>query len=134
MAGPCLPHTRRVRGRLPDVLHSRERPGFLRTGSSQPMTFAAPLWLLGLLPLGGVIVYLLWGRRRQEAVPFLDLWLGPVKGPRPKRRIAAPPLALALAILAMLLAILGAARPALRDPTASAPISIIVDNGVTMSA
>ena len=97
------------------------------------MTFAAPVWLLALVPLAAVVIYLLWGRRRQEAVPFLDLWLGPVKGPRPKRRMAAPPQALALAILAMLLAVLGgAARVA--DGRRRSAVTVIVDRGATMSA
>lgn len=98
------------------------------------MIFASPLWLLALVPIAAVVLYLLWGRRRQEPVPFLDLWLAPVKGPRPKRRFATPPLALALAILAMLLAILGAARPGLWDSNSSAPLTIVVDRGATMSA
>ena len=96
--------------------------------------FAAPLWLLALIPLAAVVLYLLWGRRRQEQVPFLDLWLGPVKGPHPKRRLATPPLGLALAILAMVLAILGSARPGLWRPNSVAPLTIILDRGATMSA
>src|SRR5438874_12512617 len=97
------------------------------------MTFAAPLWLIGLAPLAAVVVYLLWGRRRQEPVPFLDLWLGPVKGPRPRRHLAPPPLALALAILAMLLAVLGAARPALWDPLRGGPVTTVIDWGRTLA-
>src|SRR5687767_12939353 len=97
------------------------------------MIFSAPLWLIALGPLAAVVVYLLWGRRRQEAVPFLDLWVGPVKGPRPKRRFAAPPLALALAILAMLLAAVGAARPAIWDARRGPPLTVIVDRGATMA-
>ena len=98
------------------------------------MTFAASLWLIALAPLAAVVVYLLRGRRRQEPVPFLDLWRGPVEPPRPKRRWVPPPLALLLAILAMLLAVLGAARPALWNPTGAGPVTVIVDRGATMSA
>jgi hypothetical protein len=98
------------------------------------VTFIAPWWLLSLVPVAAVVVYLLWGRRRQEAVPFLDLWLGPVKGPTPKRRFAAPPLALALAILAMVLAVLGAARPAWFGGDRNEPVAVILDRGATMSA
>src|SRR5438552_3591164 len=98
------------------------------------MTFAAPLWLIGLVPLAAVVLYLLWGRRRLEPVPFLDLWLGPVKGPRPRRHAAAPPLALALAILAMLLAVIGAARPAVSHLRGGTPFTTVIDCGVTMAA
>jgi hypothetical protein len=98
------------------------------------MTFASPIWLIGLLPWAAVVVYLLWGRRRQEGVPFLYLWLGPVEGPRPKRRFAAPPLALAFAILSMLLALLGAARPVMYDPLRGNHVTIVIDRGATMSA
>lgn len=98
------------------------------------MTFAAPLWLIALAPLAAVVLYLLWGRRRQEPVPFLDLWRGPVKGPRPKRQLMVPPLALWLAVMGMLLAVLSAAGPAVWNPTGAAPLTIIVDRGATMSA
>ncbi|HZN67413.1 MAG TPA: BatA domain-containing protein, partial [Tepidisphaeraceae bacterium] len=98
------------------------------------MTFLSPLWLIGMFPWAAVTLYLLWGRRRQEGVPFLDLWMGPVKGPRPRRRVATPPLALALAILAMLLAVLGAAGPALTAGRGGFTVTLIVDRGSTMSA
>jgi hypothetical protein len=98
------------------------------------LTFASPLWLVSLVPLAAVVLYLLWGRRPQQPVPFLDLWIGAATGPRPRRRLAAPPLALALAILSVLLAVLGAARPALWDPRAGGPLTIIVDRGATMAA
>ena len=98
------------------------------------MNFASPLWLALLAPLAALVVYLLWGRRPLAPVPFLDLWTGPVKGPRPTRRFAAPPLALALAILSMLLAAFGAARPALWDSRRGPPVTVVVDRGATMSA
>jgi hypothetical protein len=103
-------------------------------GARPAVTFAAPLWLVGLVPLAAVVVYLLWGRRRQEAVPFLDLWLGPVKGPRPRRKFAAPPVVLALAIGAMLLSLLASARPAWRDGGGAGAVTVIIDRGATMSA
>jgi hypothetical protein len=98
------------------------------------MTLAAPLWLVGLVPLAAVVLYLLWGRRRQEAVPFLPLWLGPVQGPQPRRRFAAPPVALALAILAMALAVVGASRPAWQGGGRTDTVRVILDRGATMSA
>ena len=97
------------------------------------MTFTAPLWLIALAPLAVVVAYLLWGRRRQAPVPFLDLWRGPVKAPRPKRRFTPPPVALLLAILSMLLAVLGAARPARWDPGGAQTVTIVVDRGATLS-
>jgi hypothetical protein len=99
------------------------------------MVFGNAFWLVALLPWAGVALYLLWGRRRREDVPFLELWLGPVTGPRPKRRLAPPPLALAAALLAMLLALLAAARPALPSRAGSgAAVMVILDRGATMSA
>jgi hypothetical protein len=98
------------------------------------MTFVTPLWLLGLVPLAAVVVYMLLGRRQQQAVPFLDLWRGPVKGPRPKRQLALPPATVALAILAMLLAVVGAAGPGAWDEGAGAQVTVILDRGATMSA
>jgi hypothetical protein len=76
------------------------------------MTFFAPLWLVGLLPWAVVTVWLLTGRREGTAVPFLNLWRGPEAAlPRTKASMQVPPLAVVCAMLAMLLAILGAARP-----------------------
>jgi len=98
------------------------------------MTFAAPLWLLALVPWAGVALYLLRGRRRSEHVPFLGLWLGPVTGPPARHKAAAPPLAVALALLATVLALLGAAGPVVRDQLHGAPITIVLDRGATMSA
>src|SRR3954447_18648770 len=100
------------------------------------MDFATPAWLLGLLPWGAVALYLLWGRGRAEAVPFLELWRIPVEGKRVRRRVGVPPLALALALLGMLLAVVAAAGPNIRWPggAGGSPIAMIVDRGLGMSA
>src|SRR5687768_11887510 len=99
------------------------------------MTFLSPLWLIGLVPWAAVALYLLWGRRRQQWVPFLEFWIGPVQGPRPKRRLAAPPVSLAAALLAPLLALLAAAGPRIAGAGArGGPVTIIVDAGASMSA
>jgi len=82
-------------------------------------------------------VLLLWGRRKRQPVPFLPLWHGPVLAQSATRAMQPPPLALALAILAMLAAIMAASRPALRlssSVSRSPSITIIVDRGATMSA
>src|SRR5437764_925273 len=100
------------------------------------MDFVTPIWLVGLLPWAAVSLYLLWGRRRAQAVPFLELWRVPVEGKRIRRRVGVPPLALALALLGMLLAVVAAAGPNVRSPgtAAGTPIVVIVDRGLTMSA
>ena len=98
------------------------------------MTWAAPWWLLGLAPWSAVVLYLLWGRRRRADVPFLDLWQVPAEGVRVRRRVSPPPVALALAILAMLLGVLAAARPEVRGPWGGSAVSIVIDRGYTMSA
>ncbi len=99
------------------------------------MTFASPIWLLGLVPWAGIVLWLLWGRRRREDVPFLELWKGPVQSPAPKRALQAPPLWVSAALAAMLLGILGSAHPFLRLGASAGPsISIIVDRGASMSA
>jgi hypothetical protein len=100
------------------------------------MSFLAPLWLIGLLPWGGIVYLLLRRRRRPTGVPFIPLWRGPYHPPKPTRRFARPPFAVTMVMLAMLLALLAAARPAVRDPTGSrsAPIPVVVDRGAGMSA
>ncbi len=98
------------------------------------MIFIAPLWLLGLLPWLAVTVWLLRKRRRPTGVPFIEFWQrGPVTPPKPARNFASPPWPLALAMLAMLLALLAAARPAVRG-RGGRPLTILVDRGATMSA
>src|SRR5688500_655357 len=98
------------------------------------MSFLSPIWLLGLLPWMAVVVWLFRGRRTRVNVPFINLWRGDVTGPRPKRSWEKPPLALAAALLAILLALLAAARPVWQTRTESRTITIIVDRSVTMSA
>jgi hypothetical protein len=99
------------------------------------MTFAAPIWLIGVLPWAAVVAYLVWGRRPRVDVPFLSLW--PARGEgavRVRRRATPPPVALALAILAMLLAVFAAGRPAVHTADAREPLTVIIDRGWGMSA
>ncbi len=98
------------------------------------MTFATPLWLLALLPWSAAVVYLLWGRRRRVDVPFLDLWPARVEGVRVRRRATPPPIALAAAIVATLLAILAAGQPAISSLGKGEPWAVVIDRGWTMSA
>lgn len=98
------------------------------------MLWSSPIWLIGLVPWAAVAVWLLWGRRRRIGVPFLALWQGPVKGPRARRSMQPPPIAVALCLLATLLALLAAARPALSNARLSqVPLTIIIDRGLLMS-
>jgi hypothetical protein len=97
------------------------------------MTFAAPIWLLALVPWAGVVLYLVWGRRPRVDVPFLELWPAHGEGVRVRRRATPPPVALALAILAALLAILAAGRPGVRWSGAGPTVSVVLDRGYTMS-
>lgn len=55
---------------------------------------------------------------------------------KPKRGMHAPPLWLALMLLALLLAVLGASQPVLRfhGERAGEPFTVVVDRGITMSA
>ena len=98
------------------------------------MSFLSPIWLFGLVPWMAVLIWLLRGRRTRVNVPFINLWRGDVTGPRPKRSWEKPPLALAAALIAILLALLAAAKPVWQTRIEDRTISIIVDRGVTMSA
>lgn len=100
------------------------------------MLLSSPIWLIGLAPWTAVVVWMLWGRRRRADVPFVQLWRGPVEGPRPKRRLQVPPLAIALALLAALLAVLGATRPMLRGVRSreGPALTVMLDRGMSMSA
>ncbi|HTW93550.1 MAG TPA: hypothetical protein VMD30_02075 [Tepidisphaeraceae bacterium] len=91
---------------------------------------AAPIWLLLLLPWAALVVYLLMGSRQRVAVPFLPLWRLEKLPPRP-RKFSLPPPAIACALLAILLAILAAARPVIPGYTRWHTV-MIVDRGFTM--
>ncbi|HLZ97955.1 MAG TPA: hypothetical protein VKP66_08375, partial [Steroidobacteraceae bacterium] len=99
------------------------------------MQLLAPLWLIALIPWLGVAVWMLRGARESRRIPFLPLWRGMEVRPRTHRRMRMPPIAIALALLAALLAIVAAARPGF---TASFilqdPVVLIIDRGLTMSA
>ena len=97
------------------------------------MSLLSPIWLLGLIPWAAVTAWLLRGRRQRVDVPFVQLWRGDVRGPRAKRSWERPPVALAAALVAMLLALLAAARPRVRVPGKGPTIAVVVDRGVKMS-
>ncbi len=97
------------------------------------MTFAWPIGLLALVPLAAVVAWMLWGRRRRRVVPFLNLWRGPVQSPPTKRSLILPPMSAILTLLAILLAILGAAGPRFGSAPNPVAITLIVDRGATMS-
>src|SRR4051794_37278934 len=98
------------------------------------MSFAAPLCLLFLIPWLGLLLWLLSGQRHRVNVPFLELWSGPITGPKVKRTIQPPPIALACALVAMLFAIIGAASPLIHSRQSNSSATLIVDRGVMMSA
>src|SRR2546423_1304821 len=99
------------------------------------MVFLSPAWLIGLAPWSALAIWLFRGRRPRVRVPFLNLWRGPIPLEIPKSGWEAPPLWVIATLFAILAAILAAARPLLRiTRTRTAPISIFVDRGITMSA
>jgi len=100
------------------------------------MSFLAPLCLLGLAFWAALTGWLLLGRRPRVGVPFLRLWKGPTPTDRPRRGIRVPPIAILLALLAILLTIFAAARPVVprAEPKNGSPITLIVDRGFSMSA
>lgn len=97
------------------------------------MVVLSPIWLLGLIPLLAMAVWLLLGQRQRVHVPFLPLWRGPVSGPRTRRSLQPPPVAIALAVLSILLAVLAAARVEFGS-AGQANVRVLVDHGMSMSA
>jgi hypothetical protein len=96
------------------------------------MAFYFPWCLIGLAPWAVMALWLLWGRREKIGVPFLPLWSGEQPRPARRRAIRPPPIALAAALLAVLLAILAAARPQIFS-SQSGRVTIVADRGLTMS-
>ena len=97
------------------------------------MFFAAPLWLIGLLPWFAVTVWLFRGRRKSEKVPFLPLWRGPAANQRVRSAFSLPPFAIIAMLLSVLLGLIAAAKPNIHSAQPRA-VSIVVDRGLTMSA
>ena len=97
------------------------------------MVFAAPLWLIGLIPWGMVTVWLLSGRRNSERVPFLPLWQASVVNQKIRSSFHVPPIALIAVLLSVLLALISAAQPAISG-SRHRVVSVVVDRGLTMSA
>jgi hypothetical protein len=100
------------------------------------MIVASPIWLIGLAPWAAAVLYLLWGRRRRQTVPFLPLWRGIESRRIARSLMAPPPLALVLALVALLASIVAAARPMLLKGrgVGDEPVTIVIDRGLTMSA
>ena len=96
------------------------------------MTFVSPLWLLALIPWAGVALWLLTGRNPRVAVPFIELWRDQdTPRRRAEFRFQRPPIALACLLIAMLLALVAAAKPVLMRGVV--PVHVLIDHGVTMS-
>lgn len=100
------------------------------------MFFVSPIWLIGLVPWGALVVWVLLGRLEKAGVPFLGLWQAQnPNARRPRRYLERPPSAVAAMLLAILLGILAAAGPGIQFGQIESPrVTIIVDRGLTMSA
>lgn len=96
------------------------------------MSFAAPLWLIVLVPWGAVALWVLWGQRERIGVPFLPLWQSEAPPPSRRRKMAPPPIAVLAGLGASLLAIVAAARPQVFSGQ-TGHVTIIADRGLTMS-
>jgi hypothetical protein len=101
------------------------------------MIFLHSIWLFALIPWAGFTFWMLVGRRRRQWVPFLALWDAPEEIRKPKKGLEPPPLALVLALLAILLGVLAMSQPHLWTPGQlhdNGRITLIVDRGASMSA
>src|SRR5215831_12048877 len=98
------------------------------------MHLLSPLYLIALIPWVVIAIWLLRGARESSRVPFLPLWRGAEAQPRTHRQLRLPPIPIALALLAALIAILAAARPTFTTSSLNTPLTLIIDRGLTMSA
>ncbi|MGA2230919.1 MAG: hypothetical protein ABSH22_08465 [Tepidisphaeraceae bacterium] len=98
------------------------------------LTVSHPIALLALLAWGALVIYLLTGRRRVVMVPFLPLWPASSGLSDQRESWQWPPLAVAAALGAALLAIVAAAGPTRYGTGTSRPVVVILDRGATMSA
>ena len=98
------------------------------------MIFLAPIWLFALIPWGALALWSMFGRRKRTWVPYLPLWDAPEEVKRPRKGFEPPPLALVLAVLAVLVGLLAMARPMWNARPDRGGVTIIVDRGESMSA
>ncbi len=89
------------------------------------MTFAAPFFLLLLLPWAGVLAWVLVGRAEFARVSTTQFWDRTDTSTRTRRGIRRPPLAMVLLLLASLLATLAAAGIGVKWGTTSDAIWIV---------
>lgn len=97
------------------------------------LTFAQPLWLLGLLPVLLLGAWLLIGQPTPTAVPFLHLWPRRRAGPASRARRRIPPIAIVLIWIALLLATVALALPQWRRSGGTVPVTLIIDGGTGVS-
>jgi hypothetical protein len=99
------------------------------------MSFAAPFWLWLIAPWVAFSLWLFISRPPRADVPFIALWKGPVGSSPARRGMQLPSPAVLAALVATLAAILAASGPIVTFAgTASSPVTLIVDRGITMSA
>jgi hypothetical protein len=98
------------------------------------LSFSHPLLLWALFPWAALAAYMFTGRPREVLVPFLDLWPKKLATSPFSVSLQRPPGAIIAGLLAVLLAIVAAAGPAVGHGRSVGPIVMIVDRGLTMSA
>ncbi|MBV8780897.1 MAG: hypothetical protein JO353_05810 [Phycisphaerae bacterium] len=75
------------------------------------MQFAAPLWLLGLLPWAVLTIWMLRRQRSTTAVSFLHFWPTNAISAVKNARFGRPPISIVFLLASIALAIIAAARP-----------------------
>ena len=100
------------------------------------MSFASPIWLIGLLPWAALAAWLLSGRREEARVPFVHLWPKSAAPLRVRRELHIPPLAIVCLLVALLLAVLAAAGPQWAGAAGAMrrDVTLVVDLHVTSPA
>jgi hypothetical protein len=98
------------------------------------MSFLSPIWLVGLIPWTGLVLWMLRDRATVAAVPFTRLWPENA-GASARRARRLPSVSVAAVLAAALLGILAAANPRCGfGGRSSNRFVVIVDRGLTMSA
>jgi len=94
-------------------------------------TFLSPWWLTLLAPWAALLLWIMWGRRQRQTVPFLDLWPREEAQQERRRAFEPPPLGVSLALLAALLAIVALARPVVGGGKIG--LTVVVDHSPRMA-
>lgn len=98
------------------------------------MYWSSPSWLVGLVPWGGLVLWVLLRSPRPVTIPSIVFWRVQGGSQQARRQLHIPPIAVTAILSSIALLIIAAADPHLSTRSSPQPVTLIVDRGITLSA